>query len=368
MRFSESFLEDLRDRIPISDVIGTRVTWDRKKTKVSRGDFWACCPVHGENSPSFHCEDRKGRYHCFGCGISGDHFRFFTELDGVSFPRAVEMVASLAGVSLPDASPETEAERRARAKRDAEFAKRKLDQEAQRRREEAEKIETVKDIWSEGIPIAGTLAEKYLLGRGVFPMAWPLSLRFHPGVRFNPLDITSRRAPALICGVQDRTRKLVAVWRIFLTKEGNALTGDDGRKVKLGFGPAGGGAVRLGPQGPEILVCEGVETGFGVGCLTGWKKPVWPLLSTSGMIGWEPPEGVTKVQIYSDGDRHKVRKDGVVGDPPGRVAAESLREKLVARGTDVTVHEPPAGTDWLDVWNGLQAEEVRERDVEYDRG
>jgi len=101
MRFSDSFLDEIRDRVPISSVIGQRVTWDRKKTNAPRGDWWACCPFHGEKTPSFHCEDKKGRYHCFGCGVSGDHFRFLTELEGLSFPEAVERVAGMAGVTMP---------------------------------------------------------------------------------------------------------------------------------------------------------------------------------------------------------------------------------------------------------------------------
>ncbi len=108
MRFSNAFLDEIRDRVSISDVIGRRVTWDRKKTNVSRGDYWACCPFHGEKSPSFHCEDRKGRYHCFGCGVSGDHFRFLTELDGLSFPEAVQQIADLAGVAMPQPDPQAE--------------------------------------------------------------------------------------------------------------------------------------------------------------------------------------------------------------------------------------------------------------------
>ncbi len=108
MRFSNSFLDEIRDRVPISDVIGKRVTWDRKKTNASRGDYWACCPFHGEKSPSFHCEDRKGRYHCFGCGVSGDHFRFLTDLEGLSFPEAVQQIADLAGVALPQPDPQAE--------------------------------------------------------------------------------------------------------------------------------------------------------------------------------------------------------------------------------------------------------------------
>jgi DNA primase len=108
MRFSPSFLDEIRDRVPISAVVGTRVQWDRRKTNQGRGDWWACCPFHGEKSPSFHCEDQKGRYHCFGCGVSGDHFKFLTELDGMAFPEAVERVAEMAGVPMPARDAEAE--------------------------------------------------------------------------------------------------------------------------------------------------------------------------------------------------------------------------------------------------------------------
>ncbi|MCA1259941.1 DNA primase, partial [Nitratireductor aquimarinus] len=115
MRFPNSFLDEIRDRVPISQVIGTRVTFDRRKTNASRGDYWACCPFHGEKSPSFHCEDRKGRYHCFGCGVSGDHFRFLSELDGISFPEAVERIADMAGVPMPQRDPQAERREQKRA-------------------------------------------------------------------------------------------------------------------------------------------------------------------------------------------------------------------------------------------------------------
>lgn len=108
MRFSQSFMDEIRDRVPISDVVGTRVTWDKRKTNTTRGDYWACCPFHGEKSPSFHCEDKKGRYYCFGCGESGDHFRFLTQLDGMAFPEAVERVADMAGIALPAYDPEAQ--------------------------------------------------------------------------------------------------------------------------------------------------------------------------------------------------------------------------------------------------------------------
>ncbi len=115
MRFTPSFLDEIRDRIPIADIIGRRVTFDRKKSNQSKGDFWACCPFHGEKSPSFHCENQKGRYHCFGCGVSGDHFRFLTELDGISFPEAVERLADEAGVAMPAIDPQAAAREKKKA-------------------------------------------------------------------------------------------------------------------------------------------------------------------------------------------------------------------------------------------------------------
>ncbi len=101
MRFSDGFLDEIRQRLPISQVVGEHVIWDKRKSQPQRGDMWACCPFHGEKSPSFHADDRRGIYHCFGCGVSGDHFRFLTEKAGMSFPEAVEKLAGMAGVPMP---------------------------------------------------------------------------------------------------------------------------------------------------------------------------------------------------------------------------------------------------------------------------
>jgi DNA primase len=101
MRFSDQFLEEIRQRLPITQVVGEHVLWDKRKSQPGKGDMWACCPFHGEKSPSFHADDRRGIYHCFGCGVSGDHFRFLTDKVGLSFPEAVEKLAGMAGVPMP---------------------------------------------------------------------------------------------------------------------------------------------------------------------------------------------------------------------------------------------------------------------------
>jgi DNA primase len=105
MRFPPQVLDEIRNRLPISEVVGRRVTFDRRKSQPARGDFWACCPFHEEKTPSFHCDDRRGIYHCFGCGASGDHFRFVIETEGLGFPEAVERLAEAAGVALPAPDP-----------------------------------------------------------------------------------------------------------------------------------------------------------------------------------------------------------------------------------------------------------------------
>jgi len=114
MRFSDGFLDEIRQRLPISQVVGEHVIWDKRKSQPNRGDFWACCPFHGEKTPSFHADDRKGIYHCFGCGKTGDHFRFLTEKAGMSFPEAVEKLAGMAGVPMPARDEREEAREEAR--------------------------------------------------------------------------------------------------------------------------------------------------------------------------------------------------------------------------------------------------------------
>jgi len=115
VQFPPSFLDEIRDRVSLSAVVGRAVQWDRRKTQAGRGDFWACCPFHTEKTPSFHADDRKGFYHCFGCKASGDVFTFLVEKEGLSFPEAVERLAAEAGLALPQPGPQEEARAAERA-------------------------------------------------------------------------------------------------------------------------------------------------------------------------------------------------------------------------------------------------------------
>ncbi|MEM6548077.1 MAG: DNA primase [Pseudomonadota bacterium] len=101
MSIPQSFLDELRARLTLSDVAGRKVTWDRRRSNPGRGDWWAPCPFHQEKTASFHVDDRKGFYHCFGCQAKGDVFKFVTELENLSFREAVEMLAREQGMELP---------------------------------------------------------------------------------------------------------------------------------------------------------------------------------------------------------------------------------------------------------------------------
>jgi DNA primase len=108
-RFDRSFVDEVLNRASILDVVGRKVTWDKRKSNMSRGDMWACCPFHNENSPSFHAMDTKGTYHCFGCGVHGNAIDFVMAVENVPFPEAVERMARDLGLALPERDPDSEA-------------------------------------------------------------------------------------------------------------------------------------------------------------------------------------------------------------------------------------------------------------------
>ena len=115
MAFPPGFLDEIRDRVSIASVIGRKLSWDQRKSNPAKGDYWACCPFHQEKTSSFHVEDRKGFYYCFGCQAKGDAITFMKEAENLSFLEAVEALAGEAGLTMPDRDPRADA-REARRK------------------------------------------------------------------------------------------------------------------------------------------------------------------------------------------------------------------------------------------------------------
>jgi DNA primase len=103
MRFTPQFLDELRARLPVSEVVGRRV-----KLKRAGREWKGLSPFQQEKSPSFTVNDQKGFYHDFSSGKHGDIISFLMETEGVGFTEAVERLAAMAGVPLPAATPDAE--------------------------------------------------------------------------------------------------------------------------------------------------------------------------------------------------------------------------------------------------------------------
>ena len=101
MRFTPQFLEELRERLPASEVVGRRV-----KLKKAGREYKGLSPFQQEKTPSFFVNDEKQAWFDFSSGLNGNIFDFVMKTEGVSFPEAVERLASMAGMALPAATPD----------------------------------------------------------------------------------------------------------------------------------------------------------------------------------------------------------------------------------------------------------------------
>jgi DNA primase len=146
MSIAPDFLDELRLRLPVSEVVGRRVTLARHGR-----EYTGLCPFHKEKSPSFTVSDEKGFYHCFGCGAHGDVVRFVMETEALAFPDAVEKLAAQAGLPPPPRGA--------------------VDPEKEKKRATLHDVLEAAAGWFESQLSAsvGTAAREYLLGRGLTP-------------------------------------------------------------------------------------------------------------------------------------------------------------------------------------------------------
>ena len=108
MSLPDGFLDELRTRTSLSQVAGRKVMWDARKSNQGKGDMWAPCPFHQEKTASFHVDDRKGFYYCFGCHAKGDAISFVRETENVEFIEAVRILAQEAGMPMPERDPQAQ--------------------------------------------------------------------------------------------------------------------------------------------------------------------------------------------------------------------------------------------------------------------
>ena len=196
-----------------------------------------------------------------------------------------------------------------------------------------QRMEFARRKWHEAVPLTGSPAEVYLRERGLEPRpnGWPPSLRYHFGLKHGP---TGLHLPALLGAVaiwpgQD----VVGLHRTFLRADGKGKAPVTTPKMMIGR--CGGGAVRLAPAGPELVLSEGIETGLSVQQAV--RLPVWATLSTSGLRSVILPPEVETVVVAADGDEG------------GEQAAQAAARRFIAEGRKVKIARPPQGMDFNDL-------------------
>ncbi|MEA3052152.1 MAG: primase [Sphingomonadales bacterium] len=285
-------VQSLKDSIRLSDVVGQHT-----KLRPSGRSLSGRCPFHDDRKPSLVVTDDIGLYYCHGCHATGDVIDFVRAIHRCGFLDAVKHICG----TIPALSV---ARNRERAK--------KLDR--------AHLVMTVNYArfqWQETVPIDGTPAERYLRRRGI---KGPIP----PTLRYGrvPLWIdpgTGKKGPmnhALVGGCQDVSGRVTGIHKTLLRVDGQPA---QVRSPKQSLGQIRGGAVRLGPEASEVIVCEGVEDGLTIHELLP-STPVWVALGTGNMPNMILPPGIKRVLVAGDNDK------------PGRAAVEQTCEAFRTQG------------------------------------
>lgn len=281
---------------PLFSVVG-QIT----KLKKAGSEWEGCCPLHGETRPSFYVNDRKGTYFCHSCNAAGDVITFIMEYNRVGFADAVAMLVD--GAEFGNLSP-PRVPKVTQCPGNGEYAR---------------------SIWHSSGPIIGTPAELYLRNRGIdLDTLPPLS-----ALRFNRLRHPQRDGEhaGLVAAISDPHGEVVAVQRIFLTDDGRKL---DVETPKLSLGSRRGGAIRLGEEQNDLIICEGLEDGLSI-LVDMPEQAVWVAAGANMMKSIILPDSCQTVIIARDNDR------------AGERAAEDARATFLAAGRAVHVMAPPTG-------------------------
>lgn len=97
MRIDPETVERIKQAAAVADVVGDYVTVKKKGA-----NYWACCPFHGEKTPSFSISPSKGIYKCFGCGKAGDSVRFIMDIEGLGYGEALRHLAKKYGIDIQE--------------------------------------------------------------------------------------------------------------------------------------------------------------------------------------------------------------------------------------------------------------------------
>ena len=308
-------IDALRATVALSEVVGRRV-----KLKRAGRELVGLCPFHNERSASFGVNDDKGRYHCFGCGASGDVVDFVQATEGLPFLEATKW---LGAEVWPAVDPVA---REAAVKADSA--------------ERLAKIADAKAIWAAAIPAPSTPAEFYLRSRGITAAA-PRSIRYAATWAWKDYQTgeTSPMIPALIGAVQAPGGAVTGIQRIFLEPDGQGKAAMPAPKRSLGH--LVGGALRLGPPARELLICEGPEDALSLAQELP-EQSVWCALGTGLWPQMVLPDVVETVTLCGD------------NNDAGRAAVDAASLAFTSAGRTVrTMFPDPAFVDFNDQLRGI---------------
>ncbi len=188
------------------------------------------------------------------------------------------------------------------------------------RNEENRTTEIARNIWDRAVPIEGTAAERYLLGRRIRGASVG-------SLAYARLNSDGSRHHCLIARVQNADGETCAVSRTFLSRDGTSKAAIEAPRRSLGA--LSGGAVRLGQVHNQVILCEGLEDGL---TLHEWLGiPVWVALGTSNLRKVKLPLTVTSVIVAQDNDK------------AGAAAAEETAKAWFERGRVSSIMRPPSG-------------------------
>jgi CHC2 zinc finger/Toprim domain len=251
-------LSDALDNVPLADLVTEPLTSGQM-----------CCPFHEDRTPSLRIYD--DHYHCFGCGAHGDQLNWLVDVEGMDHDDAVELLKNWDGPLIDRAAKYDKAEaNRSRALR----------------------------LWGEAIPIANTLAARYLaetrsIDLAQLPADINAALRFHAHCPFNGIH-----HPCLLALMRNVvTDEPTGIHRIALTS--------DARKIdRWMLGNAG--AVKLWQAGPQLVVGEGIETVLAAATRILYEdaplRPAWALLSSTPLAQFPILAGVERLLLLIDHD------------------------------------------------------------------
>lgn len=299
----------LKRDVDIVEVAGW-LTKLRRTGEAHRG----LCPLHEENSPSFHVNGAKQLFYCFGCRAGGDVIDLVRLASRSTFAQACEWLVG-SERTCPPSSRRTVV--RAAGLRQSAIAQAKTE-------------------WRSARPIAGTVAELYLASRGIVGLV-PASIRFGMIPRWFDFehDRHSRRLPAMVAACQDPDGAVTGIQRLFLDAFGRKASGGEPR---LSLGQIRGGALRLGPPSGTVMLTEGLEDGLSLMRMFPGRS-VWAALGTANLPHVNLPPTVRRLTLAGD------------ADGPGQAAVETAAVAYRDRGLDVDIILPKAGCkDFNEEW------------------